>query len=139
MFVIIYTNDFIDLYLLALPCPKLMDPRNGQYVCDGPQVTETFCDLNCTDGYELVGAKNRTCLSTGKWSENNSFCEILRCNKLNDPENGNVVLPCATELDTKCRILCSPGFYTNSVDRFQKCRLTARNTVKWTDPPKCIG
>ena len=117
----------------------LMNPRNGQYICDGPQVTGTICDLNCTDGYELVGAENRTCLSTGKWSENNSFCEILHCNELSDPENGSVVLPCATEVGTKCRTLCSPGFYTNSVDLTQKCRLTAKNTVKWTDPPKCIG
>jgi len=116
-----------------------MDPRNGHYDCDGPQVTGAICRLRCNRGYELVGAKIRKCLSTSKWSKNNSFCETLHCDELSNPENGNVVLPCATELSTTCRIVCSPGFYTNSTNLNQTCELTTEVTAEWTEPPKCIG
>jgi len=116
-----------------------MDPRNGYYICDGPQVTGAICRLRCNHGYELVGAKKRECLSTSKWSENDSFCETLHCDELNNPENGNVVLPCATEVNTTCRIVCSPGFYTNSTNLIQTCKLATESTTNWSEPPKCIG
>ena len=116
-----------------------MDPQNGQYICDGPQLTGAVCRLKCNHGYKLVGAKKRKCLSTSKWSESNSFCEIFHCDELNNPENGNVVLPCATELGTMCRIICSLGYYTNSTNLTQKCGLINENTTEWSEPPKCIG
>lgn len=127
------------LYYIALPCPFLTDPRNGQYICDGPQVTGTACRLKCDRGYKLVGAKKRVCLTTSKWSENNSHCEILHCDELSNPENANVVLPCATELGTTCRIVCSPDFYINSTNLTQTCELVNENTTEWSEPPKCIG
>ena len=131
---------YVRIYVcIALPCPNLMDPRNGQYTCDGPQVTGTACRLKCNRGYKLVGAKRRKCLSTSNWSENNSFCEILRCDELNNPENASIILPCATELGSTCRIVCSLGFYTNSTNVTQECELVNENTTKWSEPPKCIG
>ena len=116
-----------------------MDPRNGKYDCDAPHVTGTVCKLDCNQGYELVGAKNRKCLSTSKWSANHSYCEILHCDELNNSENGNIILPCATELGTQCKIVCSPGFYTNSSSITQECKLVNKSTAKWSEPPKCIG
>ena len=133
MYVCIYRT------LLALPCSHLMDPRNGQYICDGPQVTGTTCRLKCNRGYKLMGAKKRECLSTGKWSEVNSFCEILHCDEINNPENGSVILPCDTKFGTTCGIACSPGFYTNSTKLTQECKLTANQTTEWSKPPNCIG
>ena len=124
---------------VARPCPNLMDPRNGQYICDEPQVTGAVCRLRCDRRYELVGAKKRECLSTSSWSENNSYCEILHCDELNNPDNANVVLPCATELDTKCQIVCSHGFYTNSTNITQECKLQNESNARWSEPPKCIG
>ena len=116
-----------------------MNPRNGQYICDGPQVTGTVCRLKCNRGYMLVGAKKRKCLSTNTWSENNSFCEILHCDELKNPENASVILPCTTELGTTCRIVCSPDFYTNSTNLTQECKLVNENTTEWSEPSKCIG
>ena len=124
---------------LALPCPTLLDPRNGHFNCDGPQVTGAICRLKCNPGYKLVGAKKRECLGTNKWSKNDSFCEVLHCDELNNPENGSVVLPCATQLGSKCRIVCSKGFYSNITDLTQECKLTPGNTAKWSGAPKCIG
>ena len=125
--------------LLALPCSPLMNPRNGRYTCDGPQVTGTACRLKCNRGYKLVGAKKRECLSTSKWTEINSFCEILHCDEINNPENGSVILPCDTKFGTTCGIACSPGFYTNSTTLTQECILTANHTTEWSEPPNCIG
>ena len=122
----------------ALPCPSLMDPRNGHYSCDGPQVTGAICRLKCNPGYKLVGADKRECLGTSNWSKN-SLCEIKHCDKLNNTVNSSVVLPCATKLGSKCRIVCSEGFYTNLTDLTQECKITSENTAKWSDPPKCIG
>ena len=122
-----------------MPCPNLMDPQNGQYYCDGLQVTGATCRLKCNRGYKVVGAKKRVCLSTSKWSESNSFCEILHCDELSSPENGSVVLPCATELGTMCRIVCSPGFYTNSTNLTQECELANETTTEWSEPPNCVG
>ena len=116
-----------------------MNPRNGQYICDGPQVTGAVCRLKCNRGYELVGAKKRECLSTNNWSENNSNCEILHCDELNNPGNANVILPCATELGAKCQIVCSLGFYTNSTNITQECKLVNESTTQWSEPAKCIG
>ena len=116
-----------------------MDPRNGQYTCDGPQVTGAVCRLKCNRGYELVGAKRRKCLSTSKWSENSSYCDILHCDELSNPENGNVVLPCGTELGTTCRIVCSLGYYTNSTNLTQECELVNETATEWSEPPECIG
>ena len=124
---------------VALPCPHLMELRNGQYTCDGPQVTGTTCRLKCNRGYKVVGAKKRKCLSTSKWSENDSFCEILHCDELKNPENASIILPCATELGTTCRTVCSLGFYTNSTNLTQHCELVNETVTEWSKPPKCIG
>ena len=115
-----------------------MNPRNGNYSCDGPQTTGALCSFQCNAGYELVGLTIQTCLSNGKWSGNTS-CQILHCDELNNPENGNVILPCGTKLSTTCSIQCSPGYYTQLNDPIQQCELMAGNTVKWTEPPDCIG
>ena len=79
------------------------------------------------------------CLNTSKWSRNDSFCEILYCDILNNPANGSLVLPCGTKFGTTCRTVCSPGFYTNVTDLTQKCKLVAENITEWSEPPKCIG
>ena len=116
-----------------------MNPRNGIYNCSGLQVTGTRCRLKCDRGYKLVGAKERECLSTSKWSQNDSYCEILHCDEPSNPKNGSVVFPCGTKLGTTCRTVCSPGFYTNVTDLTQECKLEGRKAAKWSDPPNCFG
>ena len=116
-----------------------MRPRNGRYGCDGPQVTEAICSFECNLGYNLIGSKERECLSSSKWSGNTSSCEILHCEELYNPTNGNVILPCATKLGTTCKISCSPGFYTNSTNSIQQCKSTDNKTAVWSVPPECIG
>ena len=117
-----------------------MTPRNGNFTCDGPQITGTVCDFDCNLGYNLVGPETRECMSNNEWSGNTSSCEIIHCGTLDGPENGNIILPCNTRLRSNCQIVCAPGFYTTSENPFQECQLvTANNTALWSQPPQCIG
>jgi len=116
-----------------------MAPRNGNYTCDGPQITGTECTFECNLGYNLAGSKTRECLPNNEWSGNASSCKILHCDELDGPENGNVVLPCASRLGSNCRIVCISGFYSNSTNPFQNCQVTPDNSAVWSEPPQCIG
>ena len=129
------------VYLLCLgqSCLSLMQPRNGNFTCDGPQITGTVCSFDCNLGYNLAGSKERECLSNNEWSGNTTTCEILHCDGLNNQENSRVILPCNTRLGTYCKVECSPGFYTNATNRLQKCQLTPNNVAVWSQPPQCIG
>ena len=132
------TSELCIYLIIGQPCPSLMI-RNGIYNCTGPQVTGTVCTFHCDHGYGLVGPAERECLSNGMWSESVSSCEILHCDELEDPENGTIVLPCFTRLDTACRILCSTGFYTTSNNPIQQCIVTDDNVAVWSEPPECVG
>ena len=116
-----------------------MTPRNGNLTCDGPQTTGTVCSFDCDHGYNLVGSEERECLTNNEWSGNTSSCEILQCDDLSGPMNGNVLLPCDARLGSSCGIMCSSGFYTTSPNPFQVCQVTPDNDAVWSDPPQCIG
>ena len=116
-----------------------MRPRNGYYTCDGLQITGTNCTFECNLGYNLVGSERRECLRNNEWSGNTTSCEILHCDELIGPENGNVVLPCNRRLNSSCIVQCSSGFYSNETNPFQRCQRTSDNIAIWSEPPQCIG
>ena len=134
-----YCSLYIYLLCLAQSCLSLMQPRNGNFTCNGPQTTGTVCSFDCNLGYTVAGSENRECLSNNEWSGNATFCEILHCNGISNPENARVVLPCNTRLGSYCRVDCSTGFYTNSTNRLQECQVTPDNMAIWSDAPQCIG
>ena len=115
-----------------------MKPQNGNVTCNGTQTTGTICTFLCNEGYELSGSPERTCLPTNEWSGNVTNCEVLHCETLINPENGNIILPCDTKLETVCNIQCSEGYYSNIANPVQVCQLF-NGTVDWSDPPECIG
>ena len=116
-----------------------MKPINGNYSCSELIVTGSTCSFQCDRGYHLLGSVQRRCLGSGKWSDNTTSCEILHCTQLTNPENGIVILPCSTELNTACRINCLPGFYTTTPNPGQQCILQSDNTVAWSASPVCVG
>ena len=121
------------------PCLSLMNPRNGNYNCTGPPITGTVCSLSCNSGYRINGPIERECRSNNLWSGATSFCELLHCSLLGNPEHGSVILPCGTVLGTKCRISCLSGYYINTTNNIQECKLTGENVAEWTESPECIG
>ena len=124
---------------IAQPCPFLMRPQNGDIFCDGEHVTDTICVFECDLGYGLVGSVNRTCLPNNTWSGERTYCNILLCEELQNPENGSVILPCAQEYGTVCSIECLTGFYTTVEVPVQVCNVTETGEVEWTSAPECIG
>ena len=116
-----------------------MTPRGGNYTCDGPQITGTMCTFECNLGYNLAGPITRECLPNNEWSGNVSTCKILSCSELTGSDNSSVDLPCNKRLRSRCRISCSPGFYTTSDNPFQQCIVRSDNVAVWSEPPQCIG
>ena len=67
--------DIVHIFLsTAKDCGHLKTPSNGSFVGNlttYPNKVQFMCD----EGFILRGSKIRLCLSTGKWSGNESFCE----------------------------------------------------------------
>ena len=124
--------------ITAQPCPTLMMPPNGNISCDGAQATGTICTFECKEGYIISGSSERTCLPTNEWSGNVTSCEVLHCERLNNPENGNLILPCDTRYGAVCNVQCSEGYYSELPNPVQVCGLF-NGTMDWSDPPKCNG
>ena len=115
-----------------------MIPLNGTINCNGAQITGTICNFQCDEGYVLQGSPERVCLPINEWSGSAASCEILQCERLNNPENGNIILPCDTRFGAVCYVECSEGYYSDISNPFQVCQLF-NGTVIWSDPPKCNG
>lgn len=124
---------------IAQPCPFLMRPQNGNISCNGEHVTDTTCKFECDLGYGLFGSINRTCLPNNTWSGETTYCDILRCEELQNPGNGSVILPCGQEYGTVCSIECLTGFYTTVELPVQICNVTEVGEVEWTPTPTCQG
>ena len=116
-----------------------MRPQNGNISCDGEHVTDTTCQFECDLGYGLLGSISRVCLPSNTWSGEATYCDILRCDELQNPENGSVILPCGQEYGTACNIECLTGFYTTSEAPVQICNVTETGEVEWTLAPQCQG
>ena len=59
--------------LTAKECPLLSDPQNG--LVDAPSYTvRSTARYSCQTGYELVGMKERECLTSAKWSGSPPSC-----------------------------------------------------------------
>lgn len=124
--------------ITAQPCPTLMVPPNGNISCDGAQTTGNVCNFECNKGYVLNGSPERVCLPTNEWSGHSTNCEVLHCERLNNPDNGNVILPCDTKFGAVCNIQCSEGYYSDVSNPVQVCQLL-NGTMVWSDPPNCNG
>ena len=116
-----------------------MRPQNGNISCDGEHVTDTTCMFECDLGYGLAGSINRTCLPNNAWSGETTYCNILLCEELENPENGSILLPCGQEYGTICNIECSPGFHTTVKVPVQRCTVIGIGEAEWTPAPACPG
>lgn len=72
-----------------IECPKLPAPQYGSVSISGLRVGST-ATYECNDGFTLVGATTRRCLSTGHWSGGAPSCQSISCPKLFAPYYGSV-------------------------------------------------
>jgi len=71
----------------------------------------TVCNFVCDANYELVGAVQSTCLSTGFYSDPAPVCQLLTCAPLRSFANGFAT--CSTTnnaIGTECIFTCDPGY-----------------------------
>ncbi|XP_057308791.1 uncharacterized protein LOC130647080 [Hydractinia symbiolongicarpus] len=94
----------------ALPCKTITAPINGKLSCDG-YVTDKSCNFTCNDGFNLIGSSNRTCQSSGTWSNGDTTCSAKMCPSFNGPTHGAVIMPCLERFGSTCLTKCSKGYY----------------------------
>ncbi|KAL9962843.1 hypothetical protein ACROYT_G031988 [Oculina patagonica] len=115
----------------AQPCEEINPPWQGNMTCYG-MVTDTNCTFSCNPGYDLVGSKFRTCLSSSRWSGDQSFCHEKHCEELTTTrENETLSIPCFTSFGSTCYFGCRQGFILKG-DRQAKCSLSSKgDAVVW--------
>ena len=123
-----------------LPCPTLSEPADGFIDCTGPQVTDESCLFTCNAGYSLSGSSIRQCLSNSTWSGVDSVCILLHCIELESNTSSLVVLPCYTEFNSTCTLICEDGYYLKNETAYkQTCSLKSNGGVAWTEPETCLS
>ncbi|KAL9986757.1 hypothetical protein ACROYT_G000947 [Oculina patagonica] len=115
----------------AQPCEEIHPPWQGNMTCSGI-VTDANCTFSCNPGYDLVGSKFRSCLSSSSWSGNQASCKAKHCRKLTTTrENETLSVPCFTSLGSTCYFGCRPGFVLTG-DRQANCSLSVKgDAVFW--------
>ena len=72
--------------MLAITCPPLSPPNDGEKVCTDSENYESVCTFSCNEGFSLVGEEQLTCIddggtTDGRWDNGAPTCQgIVSCN-----------------------------------------------------------
>ncbi|XP_019855456.1 PREDICTED: uncharacterized protein LOC109584229 [Amphimedon queenslandica] len=69
-------------------CPEL-SLQYGSINISGPYSYGTGIEYTCQTGFQLVGVSSQICLSSGNWSDELPYCNVLNCTDPGVPSNGN--------------------------------------------------
>ena len=58
----------------AVTCPDQSNPDNGEVTYSDGLSVGSVASYTCNDGYALEGRANRTCLESGRWSDEIPIC-----------------------------------------------------------------
>ena len=73
-----YLHNHYCYLLLAIMCPPLLDPPNGNVLWTDLSVNGV-ATYTCNGGFELIGSEVRTCLSDGTWNKEKPVCTGRSC------------------------------------------------------------
>ncbi|XP_012938062.1 sushi, von Willebrand factor type A, EGF and pentraxin domain-containing protein 1 [Aplysia californica] len=73
-------------------CPKLGELAFGTINLDSNDFG-SIATFTCDQGYELNGAENLECLSSGAWSNALPLCQLIKCLTVPSVENGRLTNP----------------------------------------------
>ncbi|XP_078369566.1 E-selectin-like isoform X3 [Oculina patagonica] len=110
-------------------CESLPVPANGLFVGQCSNEYLSVCGMACTDGYEALGSKERTCQVTAndfmEWSGTPLSCVVIRCPPLSvayaDPPTGVCTSPDLI-VSTRCIFTCMMGYQLEG-DKDRVCQL----------------
>uniref|UniRef100_A0A4W3JCN7 E-selectin n=1 Tax=Callorhinchus milii TaxID=7868 RepID=A0A4W3JCN7_CALMI len=94
------------------------------------------CTFSCREGYVIHGSDRLQCLSSGKWTAHNPFCEVQVCEALAVPDHST--MRCFHPIEdfsynSTCAFSCQEGFVLKGLDTLH-CRVSG----EWTAPaPTC--
>lgn len=110
----------------------------------GGNVTDSVCTYSCSYGYYLEGNSERVCQPDHTWSGTDPECLTLTCQGL-DTEiqvDSLLLLPCETEVDTVCTVVCPDGSYLTSSNNSyytQTCLTNSQDDTFWSESKTCQG
>ncbi|KAL9989269.1 hypothetical protein ACROYT_G003802 [Oculina patagonica] len=92
----------------AVDCGKLSAPMNGSL--SGEETTyPNHVQINCDEGFNLLGSHRRTCQANSKWDGNKTSCEAVDCGALTPPNNGSS-FGTVTTFPNTMKFSCDAGF-----------------------------
>jgi len=66
--------------------------------------------ISCANGFELIGSRTLTCLSTGQWDAVIPYCQRIKCPELMAPKNGFKSTN-SSAYNTTVVFSCSEGYH----------------------------
>jgi hypothetical protein len=95
-------------------CNDLGELENGKLVCTGNEVGDV-CNHVCNDGFNLLGTKERTCISDingwngVNWDGERAYCQPI-CPEVKKVPNTVVSCSSSTDLGSECTFVCISGY-----------------------------
>ncbi|KZS17024.1 putative Sushi [Daphnia magna] len=89
---------------------------------------------DCEEGYQLVGVRERSCLPTGDWTDEEPSCHQILCNRLSGVlEHGTATGAEEHAYGSVVQFACDPGYELDGPER-----LTCEDDENWNGiPPTC--
>ncbi|XP_035673047.1 E-selectin-like [Branchiostoma floridae] len=118
---------------LAIPCPTLSAPTNGELSPTGATSYQDRATFTCNRGYVLSGAAVTTCQYNGTWSNAVPTCTPRQCSSLTAPTNGALNSTGANSYQDVVTFTCNTGYQLNGVSS-----VTCQADGTWSGPvPTC--
>ena len=122
--------------MILVQCPP---PSNGLLQCPNEATIGVFednCTFSCNGGYELQGSNSGTCLADQSWSGGDPICVVLNCSTSLPLNNSQLQLPCDTQYQSTCTIVCVDG-YTGGGSYTCVVTDVHNNSVDWRGTISC--
>uniref|UniRef100_UPI00398EFB0A P-selectin-like isoform X2 n=1 Tax=Pristiophorus japonicus TaxID=55135 RepID=UPI00398EFB0A len=119
----------------AAKCTILENPEQGTINCShpfGPFSYNATCDFNCEEGFILNGSDRVQCGASGNWTTQIPSCEVIKCEKLTQPERG--AMNCSHPIgdfsySSTCDFWCTEGFLLSGTN-WLECDVSGQWTAK---------
>ncbi|XP_052776199.1 sushi, von Willebrand factor type A, EGF and pentraxin domain-containing protein 1-like isoform X1 [Mya arenaria] len=109
-----------DFECVIVECPEFGEVHNGRITSNG-QTFGSVVDIQCDEGYHLVGKSSRKCEADGNWGdEYQPFCEERQCEEPPPISNG-IVLAQSRSVGSEAVFTCNEGYRLHGTER-RVCR-----------------
>ncbi|XP_072033875.1 sushi, von Willebrand factor type A, EGF and pentraxin domain-containing protein 1-like [Amphiura filiformis] len=101
-------------------CEELILLTNQQMTCTNNQhnIRGSTCTFTCNSGWCLAGSSSLSCENTGtsyNWNRQQPTCNVVQCEPLSPPDNGQFTGPCVNKAGSTCTIECNAGYRREGV------------------------